>query len=144
MIQTQRNERLYNPEQPGAGAVEFARAMLAGTVADAEEIAHAIVEGRFFDANDPRIKECGGCGYAYRDKTRPNNSKTCSPECKAKYTAEQKRNKRHAEGRFHEYRASNYEKPFANDKVEEIAAQREIYDAIGGRVGRRKTYTLKF
>lgn len=135
---TERNERLYNPEQPGAGAAEFATAMLAGLPEESrEETANALIEKRLHDATDPRIKDCGFCGFLYRDKTKPNNSKTCSKECKAKFTAENKRNKRHAEGRFHEYRASNYEKPFANDKIEYIAAARQRYEHMGGRRGRR-------
>lgn len=135
---TERNERLYNPEPPGAGAIEFACAIVAGMDEDrAAATINAIVERSYHDPDDPRIKDCRFCGFVYRDKTRPNNSKTCSPECKAGMDAEKKREKRNAAGQFHEYRASNYESLHPNDKLEYIEAARQRYNTIGGRKGRR-------
>lgn len=135
---SERNERLYNPRPPGAGAIEFATAQLAGMPPEhLEQAANDLIEGRLHDTTDKRIKECGHCAYLFRDKTKPNNAKTCSKECKAAFTAENKRKARHAAGQFHEYRASNYEVLVANDKIEFIAAARQRYGIIGGRRGRR-------
>ena len=145
MIQTQRNERLYNPEAPGKGAVEFARAIVAGLDEEqAAPIIEAIIERRYHDPANPRIKDCAFCGYVYRDITRPNNSRVCSRECKAGKDAEEKRRKRREKGEFHRYKASDYEVLFDGNKIEQIAAARQRYDAMGGRAGRRKEYTLKF
>ncbi|MGG4467229.1 hypothetical protein ABER68_04220 [Paenibacillus alvei] len=40
------------------------------------------MNGELHDNADKRIKRCDYCGYFYRDKTKPNNSRTCSKECK--------------------------------------------------------------
>lgn len=95
---TQRNERLDAGVPPGIGAVAFAREIVAGlTEEEAELIVAAILERRYHDANNKRVKDCAFCGYPYHDETKPNNSKTCSPECKKGIDAEQKREKRAGE-----------------------------------------------
>lgn len=45
------------------------------------------------DTDRKRIKECAYCGYYYRDKTRPNNSVTCSAECKTLRDTKRRRSK---------------------------------------------------
>lgn len=145
MIQTERNERLYNPEKPGAGAVEFARAIVAGmTEEQAAPIIEAIIERRYHDPANPKIKDCAFCGYVYRDITKNNSSKVCSRACKAGKDAEEKRRKRREKGEFNRYKASDYEVLFDGNKIEQIAAARQRYDAMGGRAGRRATKELYF
>ena len=58
--------------------------------------------------DDKRIKECIVCGEVFRDNTRPNNKKACSPEC-----ADEARKARQRK----QYRIENPKKP----------TQREIY-----------------
>lgn len=133
-----RNERLEKGIPAGAGAAAYAKAIFAGMSRDEMERAMpAYLDGELRDPTDKRVKDCGYCGYMYRDATKPNNSKTCSPECKRGLDAEKKREKRHAEGRFNRYPAQNYEVLFPNDKLEYIAAARDKYDDMGGRRGRR-------
>lgn len=92
---TVRNARLEKDIYPGAGAAAFARAIVAGlSEEEAAPIVEAILERRYHDANNKRVKDCAFCGYPYRDFTKPNNSKTCSPECKKGLDAEKKREKR--------------------------------------------------
>ena len=68
---------------PGSGAVEFARQFVEGlTRDDVLPVLRKLKNGELHDPTDKRIKRCGFCGYFYRDKTKPNNSKTCSRECK--------------------------------------------------------------
>lgn len=68
---------------PGTGAIEFARQYTEGlTVKEALPVIERLLKGELHDPADKRIKRCAYCGYYYRDKTRPNNSKNCSRECK--------------------------------------------------------------
>lgn len=45
------------------------------------------------DVDKKRVKRCATCGYFYIDKTRPNNSKTCSAECKTDRDTARRREK---------------------------------------------------
>ncbi|WP_199880716.1 hypothetical protein [Bacillus massiliglaciei] len=68
---------------PGAGAVEFASQFTINlSEVQALPVIADILAGKLYDIADKRIKRCGWCAYPYRDKTKPNNSKTCSPGCK--------------------------------------------------------------
>jgi hypothetical protein len=76
--------RTTKTTEPGRGAVEFAKEFTEGlTKEEALPVIRRLIRGELHDHDDKRIKKCEYCGYYYRDKTRPNNSKTCSPECKA-------------------------------------------------------------
>lgn len=69
----------------GTGAAEFARSYVEGYPKEvALERLKLLNEGRLHNTEDKRIKRCATCSYFYRDKTKPNNSKTCSKECKIK------------------------------------------------------------
>jgi hypothetical protein len=69
--------------EPGQGAIDFATQFVVGlTREQAKPIIEQLLAGNLHDKTDKRIKRCEYCGYYYRDKTRPNNSKTCSRECK--------------------------------------------------------------
>lgn len=92
---TQRNERLAAGVPPGIGAIAYARALFAGMTA--EQIENAMpryLDGEMRDSNDKRVKDCLYCGYLYKDGTKSNNSKTCSPECKKGIDAVRKVEKR--------------------------------------------------
>lgn len=69
--------------QPGTGAIQFAKEYIGGLDRkQALPIIKQLIDGKLHDRSDKRIKRCDYCGYYYRDNTRPNNSKTCSRECK--------------------------------------------------------------
>ena len=69
--------------KPGTGAIQFAKEYISGLDRkQALPIIKQLIDGKLHDKTDKRIKRCEYCGYFYRDKTRPNNSKTCSRECK--------------------------------------------------------------
>jgi hypothetical protein len=69
--------------KPGTGAIQFAKQFITGLDRrQALPIIKRLNAGKLHDKKDKRIKRCEYCGYFYRDKTRPNNSKTCSRECK--------------------------------------------------------------
>lgn len=69
--------------EPGTGAIDFAKQYIIGLERErAFPIIKRLNAGKLHDKTDKRIKRCDYCGYYYRDKTRPNNSKTCSRECK--------------------------------------------------------------
>lgn len=69
--------------EPGQGAIDFATQFVVRlTREQAKPIIKQLLAGNLHDKTDKRIKRCQYCGYYYRDKTRPNNSKTCSRECK--------------------------------------------------------------
>ncbi len=112
------------------------------------------------DATDKRVKQCAWCDATYRDKTKPNNSKTCSKECGDSFRKQKQRDKYAADtahlprrpNQFAIYEMSHAEYPFwdlrvmdnlaqkheslmPTDKVECIISRREI-DAVNG--GRRK------
>ena len=68
---------------PGDGAVEFAKQFTIHlTEEEALPVITDLLAGRLHGDSDKRVKRCGWCAYPYRDKTKPNNSKTCSPGCK--------------------------------------------------------------
>ncbi|MBA1162689.1 MULTISPECIES: hypothetical protein [Bacillus subtilis group] len=74
-IQTFRN--------PGEGAVQFAAEFVENqTRESALPIINSLLKGDLHDPTDKRIKKCAYCGYYYKDRTKPNNSKTCSKGCK--------------------------------------------------------------
>ncbi|MCY7919720.1 hypothetical protein [Bacillus vallismortis] len=68
---------------PGEGAVQFAAELVENhTRESAVPIINRLLKGDLHDQSDKRIKKCAYCGYYYRDRTKPNNSKTCSQGCK--------------------------------------------------------------
>jgi len=80
----------------GTGAIAFAKEFIdAGddrnTILD---VLADLLAGKLHDTSDRRIKRCAYCNYYYRDKTRPNNSKTCSKECKTNLDTERRAIKR--------------------------------------------------
>src|SRR5690625_3570013 len=83
--------------QPGQGAIEFAKFIVQGYERDESlEILQDLYDGYInenINVDIKRIKLCSTCNYFYEDKTRPNNSKTCSKECKIKRDTENRRNK---------------------------------------------------
>src|SRR5699024_2607205 len=89
----------------GTGAISYAKEFI--DVKDdrnkAMDVISDLLAGKLHDPSDKRIKRCAYCNYYYRDKTRPNNSKTCSKECKTKLDTERRarkrRNKEQTKGR---------------------------------------------
>lgn len=75
---------------PGEGAIEYVRTLIEGkTRRTAAPIISRLLTSELPD--DPRIKRCTGCGYPFRDKTKPGNAKTCGEQCaKAKNAAKRK------------------------------------------------------
>jgi len=80
----------------GTGAISYAKEFI--DVKDdrnkAMEVISDLLAGKLHDPSDKRIKRCAYCNYYYRDKTRPNNSKTCSKDCKTKLDTERRASKR--------------------------------------------------
>ncbi|MDA1528486.1 hypothetical protein [Bacillus cereus group sp. TH260-2LC] len=75
------NEIIYR--NPGEGAIDFAEHFTSDLKSyEALPIIKQLLKGRLHDKTDKRIKRCAYCGYYYRDKARPNNSKTCCSKCK--------------------------------------------------------------
>jgi hypothetical protein len=142
---------------PGEGAVEFAISIIEPVIENiTRERAHFVFNrlflGELHDVTDRRVKRCDWCGYFYRDKTKPNNSKVCSPSCKfakdnhvkamkkadaalLKPKKEKSFEREMYECHVHwlEYpyylsehymlkRAHRYESPFSHDKLEQIDA----------------------
>ncbi|WP_242298008.1 hypothetical protein [Bacillus cereus group sp. BfR-BA-01424] len=69
--------------EPGEGAIDFAKHFVSDSTSDeALSVIMQLLKGRLHDKTDKRTKRCAYCGYYYRDKTRPNNSKTCCSKCK--------------------------------------------------------------
>ncbi|KFM99001.1 hypothetical protein D0U04_08785 [Bacillus clarus] len=69
--------------EPGEGAIDFAKQFMGDLTRDeALPIVRRLLKGRLHGEMDKRVKRCAYCGYFYRDKTRPNNSKTCCSKCK--------------------------------------------------------------
>lgn len=131
------NERLEKGIPVGSGAAAFAKALFAGMSVDrARNEMNAYLNGELNDKTDPRIKDCAYCGYLYRDITKPNSSKVCSPECKKGIDAERKRDKRHAKGEVNRYDSRNYETPYAPHKIEAMDAAQQGEELFGGRRGR--------
>lgn len=109
------------------------------------------------DTTDKRIKQCAWCDTIYRDKTRPNNSKTCSKACGDSLRKKKQREKYAAETahiprkptQYEIYQMSHPEYPFwdvrvmqnlaqkheslqPTDKVERIIGKRQIDSLNGG------------
>lgn len=86
---------LSDQQEPGSGAIEFAKEFTDGlTFEEAQKVIKKLYAGKLHDISDKRIKRCEYCNHYYRDKTRPNNSKTCSSEHKKANDALKKRKKR--------------------------------------------------
>lgn len=152
-----------NNKIPGAGAVEFTKEITKGLERhQIIEVVSQLMNGMFpddLDVDMRRIKVCEACNFYYRDKTRPNNSKVCSAECKTLKDTSNRRKKTikerehdpskrprltlteihyadHLEYPFwvdlDENRVPhNYERPHGN--INEIHAARERYEQMGGR-----------
>lgn len=147
-------------KQPGEGAVEFAQTFTEElTQYEAMPVIKQLIRGELHDQADKRIKRCDYCGYYYRDQTRPNNSRTCSRECKtsrdtlnrAKKKADEallkpkKKTKRETYYLYwHEYpfwlneyemlkQAWKYEAPSSPKKVEQISAAKVRGELMGGK-----------
>lgn len=68
---------------PGEGALDYTKQITQGlNKGEAAQVIEALLAGEIHDRTDKRIKRCQWCRYYYRDKTKPNNSKTCSLACK--------------------------------------------------------------
>lgn len=84
-----------NEDGYGLGAIEFGRELTEGLERhEAAEVIEDLMEGILpegFEIDEKRVKKCATCGYYYRDKTRPNNSVTCSPKCKTLRDTRQRR-----------------------------------------------------
>ena len=138
--------------EPGQGAIDFATQFVVGlTREQAKPIIEQLLTGNLHDKTDKRIKRCEYCGYYYRDKTRPNNSKTCSRECKiasdtlkrARKNADKALFKQDFEKELYTYyarhleypfylsehymlkRAHNHETPCTDDKLAQIDAAKQ-------------------
>ncbi|MFD0827096.1 hypothetical protein ACT8ZR_15765 [Neobacillus sp. M.A.Huq-85] len=145
-----------NYRNPGEGAIEFAITFVEGlSMAEALPILRQLKDGELHDAADKRIKRCEWCGYYYRDKTKPNNSKVCGPSCKfakdnlakaikkadaALLKPKKAKSFQQEMYTFYSYwleypaylsehymlkRAHRYETPFSHDKLEQIDAAKQ-------------------
>jgi len=106
---------------------------------------------------DKRNKVCEICDENYRDTTRPNNKKTCSPECADIARKQRQRDKYAADtahipkkpNQYEVYQASHPEYPFwdlrvmqnlsqkyeslqPTDKVERMIGKRQLAELNGG------------
>jgi predicted nucleic acid-binding Zn ribbon protein len=147
------NSQKINYRYPGTGAIEFTMEFIEGLSEEqAFPVIKVMLKGELHDQTDKRIKRCAFCAYFYRDKTKPNNSKTCSQECKTLLDSLRRKQKKadkvivkpkksmqremytyyasHLEYPYYlseHYmlkRAHNYETPFSHDKLELIEAAR--------------------
>ncbi|MBN9655985.1 hypothetical protein J0K78_17045 [Halobacillus sp. GSS1] len=157
------NQKEYR--NPGTGAIEYARTFVEGMeMEDSLSVIISLMKDELHDTEDKRIKRCGYCGYPYRDHTRPNNSKTCSKECKVASDTLKRRMKQADKALLNpkkktkreEYYLDWLEYPFwldeyemlkqswkhepsyGLDKVEQIAAAKQRTELLGGR--RKKKY----
>ncbi|NNU88671.1 hypothetical protein ETC04_16435 [Geobacillus sp. MR] len=144
--------------EPGPGAVEFARQYVEGlTREEALPVIKKLLNGELHDPTDKRIKRCAYCGYYYRDKTKPNNSKTCSRECKIDFDTLNRKKKRADQALLNpkkksevhyvwwleypfwvnEYemlkRSWKHEAPYSPNKLAAIRAAQQRDGAMGGR-----------
>lgn len=149
-----------NYRHPGPGAVEFASTYTIGlTRKAAHSVVVSLLKDEMPDQDDKRVKRCDYCGYPYRDTTRPNNSKTCSKECKTDRDTLKRRqkqaDKRLLQPRKKTKREQYYvswleypfwineyemlkqswkrENPYENDKVERIKGARQRTDKLNGK-----------
>ncbi|GGE80350.1 hypothetical protein [Priestia taiwanensis] len=152
--------RGINYRHPGEGAIEFAMQYMEGlTRANALPVIQSLMKGNLHDRTDKRIKRCVYCGYYFRDKTKPNNSKNCGQGCKTDWDTMQRAKKRadtallkpkkpkksdfgHAwmlEYPFYSPEEAmfrwkwRYEVPKAHYKLEEIQGARYRCEMMGGR-----------
>ncbi|HDR8094247.1 TPA: hypothetical protein QCZ12_004358 [Bacillus cereus] len=151
------NEIIYR--NPGEGAIDFAKHFISDLTSDeALHILRQLLKGRLHDKTEKRIKRCAYCGYYYRDKTRPNNSKTCCSKCKVdldtlrraiiradkallnpKKTKKEKGHVWWLEYPFYvqEYemlkRTWKYEAPYSPNKITAIHAAKQRDGMIGGK-----------
>lgn len=113
---------------------------------------------------DKRLKNCEWCDIEYRDTTRPNNKKTCSPKCADGLRKQRQRVKYAADTahvpkkptQYEIFQASHHEYPFwnlrvmgnvtqkyeslqATDKVERIRAKQQTAELIGGKTKKSET-----
>ncbi|MFD1018677.1 hypothetical protein [Thalassobacillus hwangdonensis] len=148
-----------NYRNPGTGAVEYAREFVEGkSMLESLPTITSLMKGELHDVGNKRIKRCDYCGYHYNDQTRPNNSKTCSKECKiARDTLNRKMKQADKallnpkKTKKQEYYLDWLEYPFwineyemlkhtwkhepsyGLSKVEQIAAAKQRTERIGGR-----------
>ncbi|MEW8987380.1 MAG: hypothetical protein AB2401_10345 [Bacillus sp. (in: firmicutes)] len=145
---------------PGSGAIEFARTFTESLSMDESLLViKRLMQGQLHDLSDKRIKRCSYCGYFYRDKTRPNNSKTCSLECKIVRDTVERAKKRANDAllkpkkkskretyyySWYEYpfwineyemlkQSWKYEVPHSPTKIIQIDAAKQRYEITGGR-----------
>ncbi|MEK4801034.1 hypothetical protein MHI02_05675 [Oceanobacillus sp. FSL K6-0118] len=80
---------------PGSGAIQLVNQVIKGmSSAEIFEISLNLLDGSYYDSTDKRIKKCDYCGYYWRDDSRNNTKKTCSPECKTAIKSLQKQKQR--------------------------------------------------
>lgn len=112
--------------------------------------------------NDKRIKECIVCGETFYDNTRPNNKKSCSPECadearklrqRIQYRIENPKKPTQREIYYYDHleypfwldeKIGNNQEwgiavPYSPEKIEYIIGVREIEELHGGRKRRQET-----
>lgn len=145
---------------PGTGAVTFAIPYVKGlTEEEAIQVIRSLMKGELHDPDDKRIKRCGYCGYFYRDKTKPNMSKTCCKPCKIASDTLKRRQKRADEALLkpkkqtrreeyyihwleypfwlHEYemlkQSWKQERPYSLDKINQIHAAKLRDEHNGGK-----------
>lgn len=137
---------------PGTGALEYTKQITDGLRKD--EAARVIVEllaGNIHDNTNERVKRCGFCRYYYCDKTKPNNSRTCSAECKVSFDTSKRRKKREPFRKLTEKETfynpdlglwacseERMVKHFSRmetvtDKIEQLIALRELSEEMGGK-----------
>ncbi|WP_028546239.1 hypothetical protein [Paenibacillus taiwanensis] len=137
--------------EPGEGAVEYVKEQIAGL--SQEHARKVIRELLSSQPDDPQVKKCAYCGYLFRDKTRPKNTKVCGPSCKTPVKTSQRRVQRaKVEIRpkkppqyyyWHDYpfwisekamlsRTGSYERAFDSDKLQRISSDRDRKNRLGG------------
>lgn len=148
----------YN--QPGEGAISFAQVYTEGfTKHESLSVIQSLMRGELHDVSDKRVKRCGHCNYFYRDQTKPNNSRTCSRECKISQDTMKRRMKRADEALLNPKKKSKreqyyiywleypfwlneyemlkqtwkYEAPHSPDKINRISAAKQRDGNIGGK-----------
>lgn len=132
--------------EPGEGAIEYARELTAGM--NPEEAAALIATLRTHIPTDPKVKFCAVCAFPFRDKTKNGSSKVCGAWCKTTRKSEQKaiQRKHKAEDKqpkpkkLKKYdensvmmRVWRHDKPFSQEKLDRINAERQRYERMGGR-----------
>lgn len=129
---------------PGEGAIAYAREITYGmSRSDAAKIISTL---RTTPPIEKNVKLCVNCGFPFRDKTKPGNTKVCGYSCKTDRKSAQKaqqRSKKAApvkpkkEKRYSErdYMMGiwRHETPKSPEKLESISAARQRYEAMGGR-----------